>query len=190
MGEAFAGLVRVIRGLFTWWVVVAPWESGLRSRGGRRAVELKPGVHLRLPSFDRIYVQSVRTRTSQLHVQTITTLDGLTVTVSGNLKYHIEDLPKLYNTLDHGEDTIEAIAMGVVAETIAGLKREQCTPSTVTDTAESHLDLTPYGIGADIEITLTTFAFVRTYRLIMDNQHTGYGNALDTSNPVNVGSYE
>lgn len=187
MGEAFSGLIRLVQSLLVWWVVVAPWESGVRSRCGRPARSLKPGVHLRIPGFDRIYVLSIRTRCSPLAMQTITTRDGKTVTVSGYLKYQIEDVSKLYNTLDHAEDTIEAIAMTVLTETVAGLGAEDCTLPRVKEIVETHLDLTPYGISQDAEITFTTFAFVRTFRLITDQQHRGYGDTLDTANPIAVG---
>lgn len=31
------------------WIVIAPWEVGVRIRLGRKAVALGPGLHLRIP---------------------------------------------------------------------------------------------------------------------------------------------
>lgn len=56
------------------WVVIAPWEIGVRVRLGKRAVAMRPGFHLRVPFVDVI-----------THVNTRMRIDGTPpVTVQGS----------------------------------------------------------------------------------------------------------
>lgn len=174
MRELFNGL----RGLLVWWVVVAPWEQALRVRWGKRVDLLLAGVHLRVPGVDRIYRQSVRERTADLRTQTLTTQDGATVTLAGNVRYSIGDIRKLYDTLHHAEATILDLAAGEIARFVTGSTRDTCTPDAIAESVNGRLALERYGL-CKTRMYVTDFAFVRTYRLIQDQR---WGNDYDRLN--------
>ena len=63
-------ILSIIGDLFTWIVIVAPWEQALRIRLGKRVKLCKAGCYLRIPFIDRIYRQSIRRRLSYFQTQT------------------------------------------------------------------------------------------------------------------------
>lgn len=44
------------------WIVIAPWDIGVRVRLGKVASELKPGLHFRIPMLDEIVLVNTRLR--------------------------------------------------------------------------------------------------------------------------------
>lgn len=177
----FREFLSSVQHLVIWWITVAPWEQALRVRLGKHVAQLGAGVHLRIPFVDRVYRQSVRQRTADLRTQTLTTTDGATVTLAGQVGYAIRDIRRLYETLHHAESTILDLVEAVIARTVAETERAACTPTIVEAAAADGVDLERFGLG-DVSITITTFAFVRTFRLIQDTRWsmTG-GDSLDTS---------
>lgn len=164
---------------FIWWVVVQPWEQGLRIRLGKRVVVLAPGLHMRIPYADAVYKQSVRLRLSAMQFQTLTTKDGHTLTAAATLAYCIRDVRKLYDTIHHAEDTIRNMAAGAIASFVHEHPRAEVTPGTLATAATHALDLEQYGIGC-AQVRIVDFAYVKTYRLISDQKYSQFGDALNT----------
>jgi hypothetical protein len=170
-----------LRDFLTWWVTVTPWEQAIRVRLGKRVVLLGPGIHVRLPVVDRIYRQSVRRRASSLPAQTLVTRDGRPLTVAVMVGYRINDLLRLYETLHHAEATIANTVLGAVGEFVVTHDSDECGPAALGAAAGASADLERYGI-ADVSVTVNSFAFVRTYRLITGEGHSwSHGDFLDTS---------
>jgi regulator of protease activity HflC (stomatin/prohibitin superfamily) len=163
------------------WIIIAPWEQGLRVRFGKRLKFLGAGIHLKLPLVDTIYVQSVRMRISGLPRQTVTTKDGQTVTVTGSVGYAISNIQQLYNTLHHPEDTIQNLAKALISEFISSHKAKECTADGIESGLAERLreTLSCYGIE-DTRIFMSDLAVVRTYRLIGDYTWGTFGSALNT----------
>lgn len=177
--NTLAQILSGIKNLLTWWVTVAPWEQCIRVRLGKRLKLLKAGIHLRLPVLDRVYIQSVRLRSTDFPIQTITTKDGHTVTVAGTMLYEIVDIMKLYTTLHHAEGVVVDMVASAISRTIHSLNREECSPQRVQDDATQQVELERYGIN-QTSIHITDFAFVKTYRLIMDHKSRNWDTFLDT----------
>lgn len=187
--NAVRELINALRAALTWWITVAPWEQAIRVRFGKRVMLLEAGIHLRLPLFDRIYVQSIRRRTSALATQTLTTKDGKSLTMAVALSYRVVDLLRLYNTLHHAEGTISNTVQGAVGEYVYTHTLEECQPSTLATQVIALLDLGRYGL-ADVEITITTFVVVKTYRFLTGEGHSwDYGGFLDTSRPLSTAGF-
>src|SRR3954469_20788485 len=104
-------LLDYILNIFKIWVIVQPWEQALRVRCGKNIRLMNGGVYFRIPYFDSFYVQSIRLRVIDLTIQTVTTSDLHTVTLSGSIGYQIDDIRKLYTTLYHPELTLSTIVM-------------------------------------------------------------------------------
>lgn len=176
-------LVNGIVQLFRWWFIVSPWEQAVRVRLGRWVCVLGAGIHLKIPWVDLIYLQPTRRRISLVPMQTVTTLDGKTVSVSGSLGYIIEDLLLLYQTIHDAEDTLQFMTMGHVADFVISRDLEDCTAEDLQAHVNSKLDLRQFGLGEQ-EFRLVDFAAVRTYRFLQAvGRNWKIGDELDTANP-------
>lgn len=150
---------------FQFWIVVAPWEQALRVRLGKAADVLRPGVHLRLPFLDRIFVQSVRLRSISDSGQTMTTKDGHVLTLSVAVFYAIEDIGKLFQSVSHPESTLLFQVQGLVSEFIGKTNRSDILPSDIEKYVTDNMPATEWGLG-QVKMTVVTFAYVRVYRLL------------------------
>ncbi len=179
-------LTRLLRGV-AFWVLVLPWQQGLRVRAGRHVRLLSPGMYFKIPLLDVVRVESIRRRTSMVPVQTLSTSDGATVTVSAVVGYVIGDLELLFRSLHHAEDTIVQTVQGVVADQVFKHRREEIDPAQLGQIVSEQLAeaFAPYGL-ADVSMHVTDFAFVRAFRLIQD-QRWFHGRALNTQDDAQGG---
>lgn len=82
------------RGFSSWkfWVVVAPWEVGIRVRLGRISRSLRPGPHLRIPFLDDITLVNTRLRIGTAPSVTLAgKVDGKVRVVTPVVGYRIHD---------------------------------------------------------------------------------------------------
>lgn len=154
--------------LFIWWVIINPWEMGVKSRAGRKAQLLYNGCHFRIPYFDTIMVQPVRERVVNLSPQVCTTKDKRVVTVALNIGYKITDIAKVYSTIHNPQGTICAMAMGQASKTISGLDSLDCSQQFLEKSISEELSKLDIGIKIT-GVYVVTFAEVRTYRIIQDS---------------------
>lgn len=162
--------------IFQWWILIQPWELGVRTRLGNKTKLLHPGVHFRIPFIDIIYVQTIRLRVVSLCPQTVSTKDGKTVTISCAVGYSISDIILLFNSLYHPEITIGNMVQGYVAEFIFSHDLVDCAPEQVEKYVTEKLAKGDFGIRYEYSKVLS-YAVVRTYRLIQDGSWTQ--NSLD-----------
>lgn len=181
--NSIVGLIERFFRLFVWWITVAPWEEAVRVRAGKHVRRLDPGLHFKVPVIDRIYLQTTRRRVSGMPVQTLTSADGVTITLAAVLGYQITDLLKLYQTLHHAESTLRNLAMAAMADFVQGHRAEDCTPGAIQAYAARNVGIERYGLGAP-EVWLVMFARVRTHRFIMDSHWGTDGDNLQTTLPV------
>ena len=174
-------LLRHIGQLFTWLIIVAPWEQAIRIRLGHHVRLLRAGWYIRLPFVDRVYRQTIRRRISAIHPQTLTTRDGKTISLTACLGYAIRDVQKLFDTLDQPESTIESEVASMVSDFIATRTLEECTPENLQSHVREKLTLEQYGLSGE-EFFLTNFAVVKTFRFITgDLPAWSQGGILDTN---------
>ncbi len=166
--ETLRELFHSIGRLFTWWIIIVPWEQAVRVRLGKHVRILTAGVHLRIPYADKVYKQSIRRRIVATDIQTISTRDGKAITLAGQMGYSIVDVGKLYATLHHAEDTLQALMKSSVSEFVSTHELSQCTPKVIEAHVIENNDLSEYGL-AEITFSITNFAVARTYRFITDN---------------------
>lgn len=158
---------------FQWWTVVAIWENGIRIRLGKTATMLNPGIHLRIPFLDRVYVQSIRCRTFIDMNQTATTLDGKTITFSLATDFKINDMKQFFNSLSSPESTIGSRAVAVATQFIATNNMSNVTPSTVSKAAT--IGVLSENWGLEISCRVTTFCQAKTFRLLSADYRTTSG---------------
>lgn len=180
MNEIIAALSRLI-GQVIFWATVKPWEQCIRVRAGRWVKRLKPGLHFRIPIVDEIFKQACRLRNAHVTTQTLSTADGATVVVGATIGYEIVDIERLYNSLDHGEDTVGQITAAAIAACVFASARDRATPEAISlcVTAQLAGRFDSYGLALK-SVCITDFAFVRAIRLVMDQRYGGYGDRLTT----------
>ncbi len=169
MGAFFTNIFSNIKGIFTWWVIIAPWEQALRIRLGKHVRLLQAGVCLKIPGMDVIYKQPTRVRTVDIGLQTVTTIDKQVITVAGNVQFQIDDLEVLYRTIHNPSSVIIDFAASHIAHFIATHTTEDCTPQAICQYATQQLELSKYGLKEG-QVNLTDFALVRTFRLIQESR--------------------
>lgn len=167
----FREFLQTLSSLFTWVVIVAPWEQAIRVRAGKNVHLLRAGAHLRIPFIDRFYRQPIRMRRAIVPSQLVTTKDGKAIALSGSLGYEISDLLKLYQTMHDAQDTIQADAQSRVAEFISAHTMEECSPVNIETHVEKYLRLARYGLKVD-EFKVVDIAVVKPYRLISGELRT------------------
>lgn len=160
------------------WIIVQPWQTGIRVRSGRKIKLLHGGIYFRLPYFDSVYVQENRLRVAAMPVQTLTSKDMKTVTINGAVGYVITDIQKLYTTLFQPETTIANMTMSEVAEFVFKNNIERITPVAIENAVISKLNSGDYGLKFEY-FRITNFAVVRTFRLIQDQSWVGEGLAMN-----------
>jgi regulator of protease activity HflC (stomatin/prohibitin superfamily) len=160
------------------WVIVQPWEQGLIVRCGKKTRILVPGIYFRIPYFDSVYIQESRLRVVDLPVQTVTSKDLKTITLSSSIGYSIISIENLYNTLFHPELTILNMVMSEVAYFVHENNMAEVTPENIEKWVLEKIDAKKYGLKFEY-FKLINFAVVRTYRLIQDQSWTSEGLRMD-----------
>lgn len=156
---------RQLMQVMTWFVVVAPWEQAIRVRLGKNKRLLSPGFYVRIPFVDRVFKQSVRRRIHVITPQTLTTMDRKIVICGGAVGFAIDDLCKLYDTLESPNDTISSEVAGLISKFIGSKTLTQCTAKNIEAFVAEHLDLMQYGLSGQ-EFFLMSFASMKAYRFI------------------------
>lgn len=160
------------------WVIIQPWEKGIKVRIGKSVKLLNPGIHFKFPYLDSIYVQPVRLRVVQNPLQTLTTLDGLTVTITCVIGYSIKDILQVYKTLHQPDSTISNMSLGEINALISSNNLKDINLDKIEKSLVETLNKTNYGVCFEY-IKVIGFACVKTYRLIQD--HTWMVDSFDLS---------
>ncbi len=168
IGQLFTSLAQP----FKWWIVIASWEGALRIRLGKVTSELGPGIHLRVPLLDRIYVQSLRLRSIFGAGQTMTTKDGQVISVAVALEYGVKSLLQVYETLANPEAVLLFRVQGLISQHISQASSDALTPQSIQAAVNAELPFTDWGMDR-LKVHVVTFAFVKTYRLLM-NEYPNY----------------
>lgn len=159
---------------FQWWVVIAPWERGVRVRRGSRATELRPGLHLKIPFLDRVYVASVRTRMISDTGQTMRTKDGVPITVNIAIQFAVRDVLTLFNSIANPELTIALRAQAAIAIAIGNRSLADLDRHTMEQEAIEQIPVARWGLD-DFDIRVTTLVQARVLRLIMHEYRSTSG---------------
>lgn len=175
--EWFKELFNQVSSLFKWWVIILPWERGLRIRMGNRVKELQPGMHFRIPYLDSVYAQPIRLTFVNFSPQTLTTKKGDLLTIQMIVGYSIKNISQLYNSVSEVQSVISGKVMGRVAQYIT--ENDDCTPEAIAQDARKVLSELGWGLTiSDVEVI--TFAKTKTYRLIQEPGWMAAGQHLET----------
>ncbi len=174
----FAKLIESAIHLLRWWVVVAPWEQGLRVRFGKTSKDLAPGIHFRIPLLDRVYVVCTRSRVIYCTNVTLTTKDRQVVTVSFCITYAIDSLRKVIDKTAQPEILLLTETQNEIALFVGDTNLAEVDPSSVEEYCGDDDWLENFagdhGLKG-VNVKVTGFAHVRTYRLLMNDYQSTTG---------------
>mgnify|MGYP000262371324 CR=1 FL=1 len=156
------------------WIIVQPWESGLRVRNGKHVKKLTKGIYFRIPYFDSLYIQENRLRVSELSMQTVTSKDLKTITLNCSFGYSVQDIEKLYDTLFHPESTLKNMINSEIATFAFTKNLSEITPKELEVFILGKLSEMDYGLKFE-HFKMINFAVVKTFRLIKDESWTNEG---------------
>lgn len=159
------------------WVIVQPWEAGLRVRNGKKIKKLYKGIYFKIPYFDSVYVQEIRLRVREMPMQTLTSMDQKTITLNSAMGYSISDIEKLYQTLYKPEMTLQNIAMSSIAEVLNTTNSNDINPELLEKRVLEKLKADDYGLKYEY-FKITNFAIVKTFRLIQDQSWVSEGFSM------------
>ena len=160
------------------WVIIQPWEQGIRVRNGKKIKRLYQGIYFKIPYFDSVYVQEIRLRVKEMPIQTVSSKDGKTITLNSAIGYSITNIEKLYQTLYMPEVTLQNIAMSANAEIISNTNAIDITPEKIEKAVLERLNADDYGLKFKY-FKITNYAVVRTFRLIQDHSWIDEGFKLN-----------
>lgn len=153
------------------WVVVSPWERGVRIRFGRTATQLDPGIHLRIPVLDRVVLVNTRLRTTTTAASTLPTSAANRVrVVSAVVGYVISEPLKALLVYNNPQQSVCAF---VQAEVARGLSCDDCLAAVRCRVENTGLSVEFLSYIENVE--------VRAYRLLqttwsVDASDQGHGN--------------
>lgn len=176
--EWFKQIWEQLSSVFKWWVIVLPWEQGMRIWLGKEVKLLSPGLHFRIPYLHTVYVQPIRIMFFAVSPQTLTTTTKDTLTVGMIIGYSITDIRKAYNSVGEIKSAVAGFVTGNVASYISTHALNECTPQTIENEIKTRFKTTDWGIDVS-EVRITTFAQVKTYRLIQDSHWMDMDHKLD-----------
>lgn len=158
-------LVNYLSDFFKWWVIVLPWQEGIRVRLGKHETLLTKGVYLKLPIIDSVFVKGVRLEYDQIPIMTIATKDNQVITINGALSFQIIDIRELYHSITNPKATLSGIAMSKISEYVTSHDLADCRPPDL----EKNIVFKKGEYGLEARIKITGFAPVKTFRLIQDH---------------------
>ena len=168
-----SGFLALIQGTLSsvrLWVVVAPWEQGMRVRMGNRAALIQSGFHWTLPFVDRVYRVSVRVRMIADNGLTVMSKDGNAVTINLALQFSVRDALCLFNAVANPEATIAMRAATGASKYVANTPLAEITHEDVERAARVSVPET-WGLS-DVDVHVLSFAAVRTYRIMQHEYRT------------------
>lgn len=174
--EFLNSIVGFISKLIKWWFIVMPWEQAIRVRAGKKVKVLGEGIYFRIPFIDAVYTQTTRMRTVEIPMQTISSRNGISITVKSYIGYTIANILTLYKELYHPEATLGSIVMGAISEYVRDHDLNEMSQSKIEFIINERVKSVDYGLK-DISFRITTFAVVKTFRLIQDSSYM-YGGDL------------
>lgn len=174
MIDSLQRLIEFLRSLVTWWFVVEPWEMAVRVRAGKHLRLCGPGMHLRLPVFDAVYVHNVRRRVLHITSVTLSSSDGKVFVIGAAVSCVVSDALLLHTAVHDPQGVVSQRVWQVIAEYVSSRVGAMVRPEGLKAEIDA-IDLRPYGLD-DVEACVTGFAQVRTYRVIQEALGSWYSD--------------
>lgn len=111
----------IIRNLLALWPIaqVYEWECGMMVRRGKIQRVLSPGLHWRWWFIDEKRTWAATECVISLPTGAVTTADGESIAIDGNLGYRLHDIVMSWRTCWNMDASVKALAQGVICSHLA-----------------------------------------------------------------------
>jgi regulator of protease activity HflC (stomatin/prohibitin superfamily) len=118
--------------LFKFWVVMNPYEAGVKLRLGKYVNNLDPGFNWMIPfGIDQYEHEHIVPRTHSLPAQSVTLADGKQVGFEAVITYKVRDIEVALLQVENSDHAIQDSCAGQIAHTIM-----QCTWSELVESED------------------------------------------------------
>jgi len=118
--------------LFKFWVVMNPYEAGVKLRLGKYVKNLDPGFNWMIPfGIDQYEHEHIVPRTHSLPAQSVTLADGKQVGFEAVITYKVRDIEVALLQVENSDHAIQDSCAGQIAHTIM-----QCTWSELVESED------------------------------------------------------
>jgi len=168
MLEQFFQFLLDCLGSLRFWVVIEPYEEGVRLRLGKFVDELKPGFHWMWPlHIDHVIIHIVVATTHHLGFGSITTRDGKAVGFNAVITHKVHDIKKAMLEIENVEDAIRDACSGEIGRVLHGSTWEEITDDSILDKLTSACRKRGFRYGIEIlSVQLSSLSLVKNIRLM------------------------
>jgi hypothetical protein len=164
-----------IFGSWKFWVIVPPWDIGVRIRFGKVANELPPGAHWRIPLVDDVVLVNTRPRSCNSMPVSLQAERGMVEFRQAIAIFAVTDPVLAMMSFSAPSDIIAAL---LTAEVAAARVESECLDALRACVAGK-------GVRID-QVRFVESAKVRAYRLMQHGGGTWCGPSPAASGPVSV----
>jgi regulator of protease activity HflC (stomatin/prohibitin superfamily) len=151
------------------WVIIDPWEKGIRVRLGRWIKDVGPGVHICLPFIDSVEALNVLPQRIVLPNQSLRTGDGKVIALSGALLYGVRDARKVWMEVENHDESLVTLAMNHIAEYVSSVPSEDITVESLQKYVLPKIRRQGLRWGLDVtDIGIKDLAPHRVFRFMSD----------------------
>jgi membrane protease subunit HflK len=153
------------------YVIVEQWGAAVQLRFGKFYRTLGPGIHFKIPFFDRIAETSVITQSVSLPAQTLTTQDEQTIVLKAIVRYRVSDVKKYLTEVEHANAVLVDTTQGIIRDIVEVTDWVNLVDVNNIFTKKVKAFVKRWGIGIE-KVTITDLGIVKTYRILGDGTNT------------------
>lgn len=138
--------------LFKAWDIVDCYQRAVVLRFGKYHRDLEPGFHWKWPfGVETVLHANVVTNTSNLGVQSLTTRDGHSVSISGLLTWKVVDPAKFLLEVEGGQEAITDLTYGAIADCVKASTWAEVSEPVFADKCATKLRRRASRYGLEVE---------------------------------------
>ncbi len=121
-------ILELLDKLFFWiprFYFLGPDEAGVRTTMGNRVEEIGPGWYIDWPVIHNFWKVNTSVQGVKFAVQSVTTKDDVALAIRGILLYRVINARKAIYEVDDFDQSLEAVACGVIEEFTSGKQYEE-----------------------------------------------------------------
>lgn len=155
--------------LLRFWVIIRPYESGVKLRLGKFVGVLEPGWNWMIPlGIDQYEHEHIVPRTHTLDPQSVTLADGKQVGFQAVITYKVRDIKVALLEVEDSEHAIKDACAGTIAHTVSVCTWDELVQSEDwVDRVLSAVRKRGFKFGLEItSVQFSTLALVKTLRIL------------------------
>jgi len=131
------------------WIVVPPWDIGVRVRLGKNATALAPGPHLRIPFVDQMMLVNTRLRVASTPPVTLGGSNGKSRVVSAVVGYRVKSPLVSLLHFEHPDIAVQAYVQAELAKLTSAL---ECQEAMTKEFERAGIEIEFVRYAEDVEV--------------------------------------